>query len=121
MRLAPGEQAGAASATMNALRQSGMTLGIALLGVLMSERAVGLFSRAASELGVAQADTVARAAITEHVFPQQGATLQALFVPALEGGFQLAMLLAGLACLLALGLLLRLPVLQPAHAAPPSA
>lgn len=40
MATVPRERSGMASATMNALRQSGMTIGIALLGALMSARAV---------------------------------------------------------------------------------
>jgi MFS family permease len=40
MACVPAERAGIASATMNALRQAGMSLGIALLGSLMGLRAV---------------------------------------------------------------------------------
>ena len=45
MATVPRERSGMASATMNALRQSGMTIGIALLGALMSARAVDAFQR----------------------------------------------------------------------------
>ncbi|MED5617138.1 MFS transporter [Janthinobacterium sp. P210005] len=41
-----GEQAGMASAIMNALRQAGMTLGVAVLGSVMSLRAAALLERA---------------------------------------------------------------------------
>jgi hypothetical protein len=57
-----------ASAIMNALRQAGMTMGVAVLGSVMSMRAAALLERAGH-------------------------------VAALAAGFQLAMLLAGLACL----------------------
>lgn len=40
MRTVAPQRSGMASATMNALRQTGMTLGIALLGTLMSMQAV---------------------------------------------------------------------------------
>jgi MFS family permease len=46
MANAPAERAGIASATMNALRQAGMSLGIALLGSLMGQRAVQQFTAA---------------------------------------------------------------------------
>lgn len=63
-----GGRAGLASAIMNALRQAGMTLGVAVLGSVMSVRAAALLERAGP-------------------------------VAAQGAGFQLAMLLAGLACL----------------------
>ncbi|MFT3803817.1 MAG: MFS transporter [Burkholderiaceae bacterium] len=106
MGMAPTELSGAASATMNALRQAGMTIGIALLGTLMSERAIRIFSFAANERGMADAPAVAREAIAHHKFPNSSAGLQSLFIQAMEGGFHLAMLLAGGACLVSFGLLL---------------
>lgn len=62
------ERGAMASAIMNALRQAGMTLGVAVLGSVMSMRAAAMLERAGH-------------------------------VAALAAGFQLAMLLAGLACL----------------------
>ncbi|MBK0167496.1 hypothetical protein IAE27_29290 [Klebsiella sp. S69] len=111
MGMAPAELSGAASATMNALRQAGMAIGIALLGTLMSERASYIFAAAASEHGIADFSVVTRQAITHHVFPSE---LTGLFAQAMEGGFHLAMLLSGLACLISFGLLLavRLDIVQ---------
>lgn len=106
MNLATTELSGAASATMNALRQMGMTIGVALLGTLMSERAIYIFAMDAAAQGIGNAQQVAREAITRYAQPDASATLQGLFVQAMEGGFQLAMLLAGLTCLGALYLLL---------------
>ena len=63
-----GGRAALASAILNALRQAGMTLGVAVLGSVMNVRAAALLERAGQ-------------------------------VAALAAGFQLAMLLAGLACL----------------------
>lgn len=63
-----GGRAALASAILNALRQAGMTLGVAVLGSVMNVRAAALLERAGQ-------------------------------VVALAAGFQLAMLLAGLACL----------------------
>ena len=51
MSCVPVERAGIASATMNALRQAGMSLGIALLGSLMGLRAVQQFAAAAQASG----------------------------------------------------------------------
>lgn len=96
MATVPRERSGMASATMNALRQTGMTIGIALLGALMSGRAVDALTRALSHAGVAGAHDVARAAVTRHAMPPSpdGA---ALFADALAGGFHAAMLFAGAA------------------------
>lgn len=112
MSLASAELSGAASATMNALRQAGMTIGIALLGTLMSERAIHVFASASAvvergvEQGVGSVEQIAREAITQHVFPNTSIALQDLFTRAMESGFHLAMLLAGLACFGVLSLLL---------------
>lgn len=62
------ERGAMASAIMNALRQAGMTLGVAVLGSVMSLRTAAVLERAGA-------------------------------VAAQAAGFQLAMLLAGLACL----------------------
>ena len=52
MATVPRERSGMASATMNALRQSGMTIGIALLGALMSARAVDALNGALARQGL---------------------------------------------------------------------
>lgn len=95
MATVPRERSGMASATMNALRQTGMTIGIALLGALMSGRAVDALTRTLAHAGVSDAHGVARAAVTRHVMPEQPASVAAWFADALAGGFHAAMLIAG--------------------------
>lgn len=101
MATVPRARSGMASATMNALRQTGMTIGIALLGALMSGRAIETFARMLAGMGVADAAGVARAAVTRHVMPAQPAGAAAGFADALAGGFHAAMLIAGSASVLA--------------------
>ncbi|MFT4160785.1 DHA2 family efflux MFS transporter permease subunit [Shinella sp.] len=69
MESAPRERTGAASATMNALRQGGMTIGIALLGTIMSGRAVASLENALSKLGSGDAPVLAAVAIQRHEMP----------------------------------------------------
>lgn len=108
MGTAPAERAGMASATMNALRQTGMSVGIALLGTLLSNRAMHVLADSAASQGVANATEVARRAVTQHRMPDAPAGFVQLYTTAMESGFHLAMLCAGLACLLAMLLLLTL-------------
>ncbi|MGX9777169.1 MFS transporter [Janthinobacterium aestuarii] len=108
MGTAPAERAGMASATMNALRQTGMSVGIALLGTLLSNRAMHVLADSAASQGVANATEVARRAVTQHRMPDTPAGFLQLYTTAMESGFHLAMLGAGLACLLAMLLLLTL-------------
>jgi EmrB/QacA subfamily drug resistance transporter len=105
MGMAPPELAGSVSATMNALRQAGMTIGIALLGTLMSSQAVRALARAAGEHGIPDAAAVAHRAITHHAFPAGLPMLPRLYAAAMESGFHAAMLCAGLSCVVALVLL----------------
>lgn len=106
MATVPRERSGMASATMNALRQTGMTIGIALLGALMSGRAVDSLAATLTRLGRDDAQAVARAAVTQHVMPAQPEGVAALFADALAGGFHAAMLGAGAMSVLAALLLL---------------
>ncbi len=101
MASVPRERSGMASATMNALRQTGMTIGIALLGALMSARAIDALAAALARRGVPGAEIAAHAAVTRHVTPAQPADAAALFGDALTGGFHAAMSAAGGAALLA--------------------
>lgn len=100
MATVPRARSGMASATMNALRQTGMTIGIALLGALMSGRAIDAFTRTLAGMGVADAPGVARAAVTRHVMPAQPSGIAAGFADALASGFHTAMLIAGAASVL---------------------
>ena len=74
MATVPRERSGMASATMNALRQSGMTIGIALLGALMSARAVDALNGALARQGLPDALALARAAVLRHELPWRRAT-----------------------------------------------
>jgi MFS family permease len=108
MATAPRERSGMASATMNALRQMGMTIGIALLGTLMGGRATALLTAALDQSGVADAPALAAAAVTRHDIGGLSGDGAAMLGQAFAGGFSLAMLWAGAAALLAAGLLVAL-------------
>ncbi|CAM4056034.1 MFS transporter [Kerstersia similis] len=117
MGMAPPEQAGSVSATMNALRQAGMTLGIALLGALMSSDATRQLALRAAKAGLPDASALAQQVITQHRFPAGlAAQLADSYTAAMTSGFHLAMLGAGLASLLALAGLLRMRIPAPAQA-----
>ena len=105
MTAAPRERTGAASSTMNALRQSGMTLGIALLGSLMSERAVASLTRNLSSQSVADASLIAADMLRGRA-PPPGLTvasdiLQGLLSQAVADGFSAAATVAGVCGLVA--------------------
>lgn len=112
MNAVPSARAGTASATMNGLRQTGMSIGIALLGALMSSRATQVLTQTVGELGIPGAADLARQAISHHVLPDTHPHLQTLYIRAMESGFHAAMLCAGLACATAMMLLLRIPAKQ---------
>ena len=101
----PRAQSGMASAIMNALRQTGMTVGIALLGTVMSARATALLEAGLGEAGVVDAAGAARAAVTRHELPADAAVgadvFRGLLADAFAGGFHAAMVCAGLAGILA--------------------
>lgn len=105
MSMSPPELSGSVSATMNALRQAGMTMGIALLGTLMSNQAILVLTHALSDQGIADAAAIARQAVTHHSFPDTLPALSRVYSSAMESGFHVAMLCAGLACVVALALL----------------
>jgi len=105
MACVPVERAGIASATMNALRQAGMSLGIALLGSLMGLRAVRQFAAAAQAAGQPAVAAQARALILQPSSLLPGAQTLAWYRGAMASGFGWAMAVAGvLALLAALGL-----------------
>ena len=106
MNLAPAECSGMASTTMNALRQTGMTLGIAFLGTLMSSQAARVLAFNMSARGIADAATIARHAVTDHIFPNDQSAFTAHYTAAMEYGFHVAMLCAGIACAIAMILLM---------------
>lgn len=100
MRTVEPQRSGMASATMNALRQTGMTLGIALLGTLMSMKAVSSLTLVLQSQGVEHPTAIARAAIIEQQqtanTPLSADRLLDLTHNAFAGGFGVAMLWAGL-------------------------
>jgi MFS family permease len=109
MASVPAQRSGMASATMNALRQAGMLIGIALLGTLMSTRATSLLADALEQAGLGNARQAAVAAVGRHdlgaLTSLDVATAHQLLADALAGGFHAAMACAGIAGLLAAGLL----------------
>lgn len=104
------ERSGMASATMNTLRQAGMAVGIALLGALLSGRAIVVLSDRLEGLGIADAQRLATQAVTAHRLPGSLLGLDGELPAALAEGFRLAMLVAGASALLAAALLWRLRV-----------
>lgn len=110
MASVPAQRSGMASATMNALRQAGMLIAIALLGTLMRMRATALLTDALDGAGLRDAGQAAMTAVSRHDLGALATldpdTAHTLFVGALAGGFHAAMACAGLAGLLAAGLLL---------------
>lgn len=105
MACVPAERAGTASATMNALRQAGMSLGIALLGSLMGLRAVRQFAATAQAAGQPALAAQARMLILQPSSSLPGVQTVAWYRSALASGFGWAMAVAGvLALLAALGL-----------------
>lgn len=121
MALAPTARAGMASATMNALRQTGMTMGIALLGSAMSASAVRSLTAAATSAAQPDAVATARAAVLQHAVPMASPWWIDGYRHAMAHGFAVAMLGAGLPCLLmaaALWLSQHKKVNQPSSIAP---
>ncbi|HDV6325150.1 TPA: MFS transporter [Burkholderia cenocepacia] len=96
MELAPAERAGMASATMNALRQTGMSLGIAVLGSMMSVGALHRMTAAMHAAGSAQADTLARQAVMEHMFVAGRPDMLGAYRDAMAHGFSIAILCSGI-------------------------
>ncbi|MDI6936904.1 MFS transporter, partial [Serratia sp. Se-PFBMAAmG] len=66
MRTVISERSGMASATMNAVRQTGMTLGIALLGTLMNMHAIEVLRVQLTAQHASEADSLAHAVIMGH-------------------------------------------------------
>lgn len=125
MQAAPRQRTGAASATMNALRQSGMTIGIALLGAVMVAGASGDMALRLAAAGMDDALALADSAVRSHALPEglvmDPAAFKALFEAGFAHGFALAAGIAGLcgvAMALALAMMPRTGTAGPAAAAP---
>lgn len=108
MAMAPSEQAGSVSALMNALRQAGMTIGIALLGTLMSGQAIRTLTSSLGASGIDDAAQIAKLAVMRHLPSSAVTDFIVRYTIAMESGFHLAMLCAGIACFVAMILLMRL-------------
>jgi EmrB/QacA subfamily drug resistance transporter len=104
---APIDHSGAASATMNALRQMGMTIGVAFLGALLSREAASRLASMAHDQGTNITSDIARHVISHGVESSSSPAISALYVPAMEHGFHVAMLACGLASATAMLLLFR--------------
>lgn len=96
MGYAPAECAGIASATMNALRQIGMTLGIAVLGSIMSIYVIQQMSEVVSSNNMLNAFETAQSAIVRNELPssQEGGLLA--YRNVMAAGFGIVMFCAGL-------------------------
>ncbi|QUJ66625.1 MFS transporter [Photobacterium sp. GJ3] len=101
MDYAPAERAGIASATMNALRQIGMTQGIAILGSLMSLYAIQDMAKSVDADSIEAAVEIAHRAVMSYEFPQGREALILVYQSSMAAGFGLVMLCAGLFSLLA--------------------
>jgi DHA2 family methylenomycin A resistance protein-like MFS transporter len=98
MASVPAQRSGMASATMNAMRQMGMTIGIALLGSVMSSHALRSLTARLGETGMGNAADIAQAAIIRHDLTDGGLpgnTLGQLANMSFAEGVELAMLGAG--------------------------
>jgi MFS transporter, DHA2 family, methylenomycin A resistance protein len=107
MAAVPRERSGVASATTNAVRQTGTTLGIALLGAILTTRAAQRLSASLVATGTAPstAHRAAIQAVTLHTFRvdagvhANAAALAHLYGLAFSSGFRVAMAVAGLTSL----------------------
>lgn len=105
MAAAPRERSGTASATMNALRQGGMTIGIALLGTLMGTRAISSMTDYLSSTATPDTLGAATTAVTQHIMSagldMTPELFRSLLAEAIGQGFSLAVAFAGAVGLLA--------------------
>jgi len=124
MAVAPRERSGVASATMNALRQSGMTISVALLGTVLATSSIASLTGALTDAHIAGAAELAGAAVRRHQMPgaldMAPATFRSMLAAALAQGFSAAATLAGLFALLAAATLV-VAALQARRARPPPA
>ncbi|MBP6117573.1 MAG: hypothetical protein KA498_13165, partial [Neisseriaceae bacterium] len=97
-----------ASAMMNALRQTGMSVGIALLASVMSVQASHVMQERLAPLGLTDLMRVVEEAIRYHRFVGEPvAWIRQAYVAGMESGFAVVMGAAGVACLFVMLLLCR--------------
>ena len=77
-------------------------MGIAVLGTLMSNQAIGVLAHAATDHGIANASAISRQAVMHHSFPDTLPALSLLYISAMESDFHVAMVCASLNCIVAL-------------------
>jgi MFS transporter, DHA2 family, methylenomycin A resistance protein len=99
MAAVPHERSGAASATINALRQCGMTIGVAALGTIMGGGAVSSVTHTLSSANIPQAAELAALAISRHQLPSglglAPEAFRALLARGVADGFSAAVICAG--------------------------
>ncbi|MHC5307785.1 MFS transporter [Bartonella sp. LJL80] len=103
MSISPPAQSGSVSAMLNALRQAGMTIGVAFLGTIMSSRAISVLESSLQTSGFDNAGAIAVQAVQQHDIEPQ---LEPSLTAAMESGFHWAMILGGLSCLIVVVLML---------------
>ncbi|MBP6862179.1 MAG: MFS transporter [Neisseriaceae bacterium] len=97
-----------ASAMVNALRQTGMSVGIALLASVMSVQASHVMQERLAPLGLTDLMRVVEEAIRYHRFVGEPvAWIRQAYVAGMESGFAVVMGAAGVACLFVMLLLCR--------------
>lgn len=102
------QQFAMASATMNALRQTGMSIGIALLASVMSVQASYVMQERLAAVGVADLMRVVEEAIRYHRFVGEPlALVRQAYLAGMESGFSVVMGAAGVSCLFVMLLLCR--------------
>lgn len=99
MAAAPRERTGSASATMNALRQAGMTIGIALLGTAMGARAISSMVATLAAAKITDATALAATAVRQHELPEglsmTAEAFRAALARSFADGFSIAATIAG--------------------------
>ncbi|WP_342359148.1 MFS transporter [Terrarubrum flagellatum] len=97
MIAAPRTQSGVASSVVNAGRQTGAMVGVALLGSLMSMRAVEAMKAALTRAGIASPADMAQAIVIRRDFSGAGFdAARGFLVDALQNGFRSAMIASAL-------------------------
>lgn len=99
MQAVPHERSGAASALINALRQSGLTIGVATLGTVMGAGAVGSVTHALSRADMPRAAELAALAVERHQMPRglemAPVAFRAVLARGVADGFAVAAICAG--------------------------
>lgn len=106
MKSVPPSRSGMASATMNALRQTGMTMGIALLGTLMVQQAIHYMIEQTQLLGIPVSNIDIISLVTENTHNALTPSFIALLPEAFNSGFAYAIATAGISCFVTLVIVL---------------